>query len=229
VGALGTGGFYDTTKDKMSYDKKYAEGVYSDATKVDPFRGEWPPNDTGSSGLGIGKVLKARGLIKEYRHAVSFDAALGALMEGPVITGMRWTSGDSTPDSNGFISHRGSEQGGHEFVVYGVNAKESYVYCANSWGTNWGLKGLFKMTFDTWRNSLKDRGDVTVFIPTNVIEPVPPVDPVDPVTPVDPDLAADSALWAAAKAWATTSYLDTADASMYLKVRQWAHAKGLNV
>lgn len=225
VSAMGTGGYYATTKDKMKYDKAAAESIYSDATKVDPFRGEWPPTDTGSSGLGIGKVLKSRGLIKEYRHAVSFDSALAALMEGPVITGIRWYSGDQNTDANGFIWNRGSEQGGHEFCVYGVNVKESYVYCANSWGTKWGLKGLFKMTFDVWRKALSNRGDVTVFIPTNVIEPTP----VDPVDPFDPEKAADADFWAAAKRWATTSTLDDTDAAMYLKVRQWAVAKGLNV
>jgi hypothetical protein len=225
IGCMGTGGFFDTMPKGMAYDKKAAESLYSDATKVDPFNGSWPPTDTGSSGLGIGKVLKSRGLIKEYRHAITFDQALAALMDGPVITGIPWTSGMMNTDANGFVTPKGSPDGGHEFCVYGVNVEEKYVYCANSWGTNWGLKGLFKMTFATWQNRLASKGDVTQFIASNIIDvPVPPTPtPVVDVNDVD--------FWTAAKAWAVARGIPMSqvDASMYLVVRQWATAKGLNV
>lgn len=228
IGCMGTGGFFDTMPKTMTYDKKACESLYSDATKVDPFQGQWPPTDTGSSGLGIGKVLKSRGLIKEYRHAITFDQALAALMEGPVITGVPWYSAMSNPDANGFVNVKGAQEGGHEFCVYGVNVEQSFVYCANSWGTNWGLKGLFKMTFDTWKSLLAKRGDVTQFIPVNIIDPIPPTPPVP--TPVVESI--DPIFWAQAKAWATESSkvgLDADDSSMYLAVRQWAAKKGLNV
>src|SRR4051794_12626253 len=40
----------------------YAVELYSDATKVDPWPGQYTPDDTGSDGLSIAKVLLARGL-----------------------------------------------------------------------------------------------------------------------------------------------------------------------
>lgn len=231
VSAMGTGGFFDTTNGKMAYDKKAAESIYSDATKVDPFQGQWPPTDTGSSGLGIGKVLKSRGLIDSYQHAVTFDQALAALMEGPVITGVPWYSAMSKPDANGFVKKSGAQEGGHEFCVYGVNVEESYVYCANSWGTSWGQRGLFKMTYATWQSLLKTRGDVTVFVPNNVIVPPTPVDPPAPPVPT-PVNTTDVDFWNAAKLWAVAKGVELSEvdnASMYLAVRQWAVKKGLNV
>src|SRR5207237_7701630 len=39
----------------------YARGIYSDATKIDPWLGEFEPADTGSGARGLAKELKARG------------------------------------------------------------------------------------------------------------------------------------------------------------------------
>ena len=41
-------------------DEAYAVGVYSDATKIDDYPGAYPPTDTGSDGLSVATVLKAR-------------------------------------------------------------------------------------------------------------------------------------------------------------------------
>src|SRR6478672_5137437 len=69
TGALGTQPFYDkvgntalgSTDGDATADEKFAVQLYSDATKADPYPGAYPPNDTGSSGLAICKVLAARG------------------------------------------------------------------------------------------------------------------------------------------------------------------------
>lgn len=64
--------------------------LYSEATRLDSFQGAYPPEDTGSSGLAACKAAKNEGLISGYRHAFSVEAALTALMSGPVITGVNW-------------------------------------------------------------------------------------------------------------------------------------------
>src|ERR1044072_4809916 len=48
----------DTLKNEI-----YAVGVYSAATELDPWEGSYPPDDTGSDGLSVAKLLRQRGLI----------------------------------------------------------------------------------------------------------------------------------------------------------------------
>ena len=201
IGCIGTGKFYAQVKDKTKFDKAAGEDVYKRATVIDEFRGTYPPDDTGSSGLAVAKVLKERGLIKGYQHAVTFADALGALSERPVITGMRWFDSFNKLDANGFIqrTRTAREVGGHEFVVHAINVEGEYVTCTNSWGTNYGINGLFRMSFDLWEAQLKDRGDVTVFTPLDEPAPVPV-----PPTPVPPTNDADRALWDAVQTWGKT-------------------------
>ena len=49
--------------------RTFAVQLYADATVVDGYPGTYPPDDTGSSGLAICKVLNSRGTIKGYRFA----------------------------------------------------------------------------------------------------------------------------------------------------------------
>ncbi len=95
TGALGTQPFYDAAgkavlpaPDDAKAGEEFAVQLYSDATKVDPFPGEYPPTDTGSSGLAICKVLKSRGTIKGYRFARTAYGLLRLLQNGPVLQGM---------------------------------------------------------------------------------------------------------------------------------------------
>ena len=45
---------------------------YRAATRADPFPGEWEPDDTGSSAVALGGVLRSRGLIGQYQWAFGF-------------------------------------------------------------------------------------------------------------------------------------------------------------
>jgi hypothetical protein len=100
-------------------DEKFAVQLYSDATKADPYPGDYPPEDTGSDGLSVAKVLKARGLISGYTHTFSLDDALSALSTQPVIIGINWYESMFDPASNGLvtISPRSPVAGGHEVVL----------------------------------------------------------------------------------------------------------------
>src|SRR5512144_770809 len=76
TGALGTQPFYDKVGRNVlpppnddDACEQFAVQLYSDATKVDPFPGSYPPEDTGSSGLAICEVLNARGTIRGYTWA----------------------------------------------------------------------------------------------------------------------------------------------------------------
>lgn len=135
--------------------EEYARGLYSQATTLDPFEGEWPPDDTGSSGLAICKALKARGLISSYRWASTLRGFVQLLQDGPVLLGMPWHEAFFEPTPEGRIDPVGwadSEVvGGHEVLVRGVTLDtdqpkdlERAVFLAdNSWGESYGIDGRF--------------------------------------------------------------------------------------
>ena len=167
TGALGTQPFYDAVGKKVlpkADDELHAEGfavqLYEDATVADGYPGQYPPDDTGSSGLAICKVLKSRKTIKGFRYARSAHGFLQLLQHGPVLQGMPWYNAFFQPDKKGFIDadpHWSSSgvAGGHEIEAIGVEIDKKDVfssvitYC-NSWGTGWGDAGRFRMRLRTY-------------------------------------------------------------------------------
>jgi hypothetical protein len=178
LGAVGTGSIYDALHSVgkvPSLTQEYAVSIYSRATQLDSFPGEYPPDDTGSSGLAVAKVLRERGYIKAYRHAFSFNAAVTALQLSPVITGVNWYSSFYRPNLNGecVITSRAVVDGGHEVVVDAIDVENKRVRFTNSWGQGWGRYGRAWFSFETWQRLLSERGDVTSFVPLVEAEPVP--------------------------------------------------------
>jgi len=166
TGALGTQPFYDAVGKPVlpaggaAAAEKFAVALYADATVADGYPGVYPPDDTGSSGLAVCKVLKARGTITGYRWARSPYGLLRLLQTGPVLQGMPWYRAFFQPDAAGFIdadpTWPGSGiAGGHEIEAVGVeidsaDAFNSAVIYANSWGTGWGDGGYFRMRLRTY-------------------------------------------------------------------------------
>ena len=167
TGALGTQPFYDAVGKPVlpkTDDEMHAEGfavqLYEDATVIDGYPGQYPPDDTGSSGLAICKVLKTRKIIKGYHYARSAHGFLQLLQRGPVLQGMPWYNAFFQPDKNGFIDAdphwiSSGVAGGHEIEAVGVEIDKKDVfnsvitYC-NSWGTGWGDAGRFRMRLRTY-------------------------------------------------------------------------------
>jgi len=167
TGALGTQPFYDAAGRKVlpsPDDEIEAEGfavkLYEDATVADAYPGTYPPDDTGSSGLAVCKVLKSRGLISGYRWARSPHGFVQLLQRGPVLQGMPWYNAFFSPGARGFIDadsnwHSSGVAGGHEVEAVGVdvdgrNLYNSVITYANSWGTGWGDHGYFRMRLSTY-------------------------------------------------------------------------------
>jgi hypothetical protein len=180
TGAVGTSPLYDAITDKPTLDLAYARQVYSDATQIDPFRGEWPPTDTGSDGLSVAKVMKSRGLISGYLHATSLSAMQAALQETPVIVGVPWYESMDRVDSAGRISVSGSVRGGHEFEVLGIDVDAGIFRAVNSWGTGYGQRGYFSIRFADMDRLLHEDGDCTQLLPLTVPAPTPTPEPADP-------------------------------------------------
>lgn len=141
-----------------------AVSLYSQATALDDVVGQYPPTDTGSSGLAVAKAARQRGLITRYEWCFGIDHALRALMAQPVLCGTSWYAGMDDPDYRGFVHPTGPEVGGHEYVLLGVSlgAKRPHLTFLNSWSSQWGLRGRFRMYVDEFSDLLDNQGDVTV-------------------------------------------------------------------
>jgi hypothetical protein len=167
TGALGTQPFYDAVGREVlpsltdaGEAEKFAVALYSDATVVDGYPGTYPPEDTGSSGLAICKVLKSRGTIAGYRWARSAYGFLRLLQNGPVLQGMPWYNAFFDPDHDGFIDANrnwtsSGIAGGHEVEAVALeldstDAFNSVITYVNSWGSGWGDGGRFRIRLRTY-------------------------------------------------------------------------------
>ena len=175
VGCLGRGGFFTTVNDADRYqlDSAGAVALYSRATQIDPFAGEYPPTDTGSDGLSVAKALHEVGEIAGYLWTFTLKDALDALQDQPLITGTVWRSDMFSPDPGGVVKPAGSVVGGHEYVADEYQAERGLVGFTNSWGLGWGARGRFYMAAEDWGTLLDQQGDVTVFVPATDLSPEP--------------------------------------------------------
>lgn len=176
-------------------DETQAVALYSAATRLDNVQGVYPPTDTGSTGVAVAKAAAKAGLISGYQHAFSLDSALKALAVSPLIIGVNWYEAFDTPDSTGRVKISGSVRGGHEFLLYGIDATSGRVLARNSWGTSWGVQGTFSFSFDDLGRLLDEDGDATLFVPLTSPAPTPTPTPAD----VDKALAASMHAWLTAK------------------------------
>lgn len=174
-----------------------ARSMYSEATARDEFQGQYPPTDTGSSGLGGAKAAKHFGLIAGYNHAFSPEALQKALQVGPVIVGTNWYQGMYWAAEDGEVTISGDVDGGHEWMIYGIDVEQQRYVAQNSWGESFGIGGRFAVSFSTMERLLDERGDVTQFVPLPVA-PQPEPEPVKPEPTAD-----DLKLWLAMQAWAS--------------------------
>jgi hypothetical protein len=154
VGALGCDPYFATQK--LTLDEKLAISVYSLATTLDDYSGAYPPTDTGSSGLAAAKSAQRLGLISGYQHAFNLSAALTALQDGPIITGIDWYESFFTPSTAGLIAiqSRDTIEGGHEVCIDGYDDANQLVWFRNSWTDGWGVKGRACMSVSTWAQLL---------------------------------------------------------------------------
>ncbi|MHB9861988.1 hypothetical protein [Streptomyces sp. YIM S03343] len=145
--------------------ERYVICLYHEETVDDDLPGEWPPNDQGSSGLGIARALKARGLIGSYVHATTADSLASLLQHGPVLIGTPWFQAWFTPDAEGFVDSGNwastALAGGHEVLAVGLDEvaqnaaghvipEKTIIRLRNSWSTGWGLCGEFRMRLSTY-------------------------------------------------------------------------------
>lgn len=164
TGWLGCAPNVSDTRAAIAFDEGFAVGLYEDATRLDNFPGQYPPDDTGSSGLAVAKAAKARGLIHSYLHARTTLGMVRALMHAPVIIGIPWYDSFDTPDINGRVHLKANARvrGGHELLVRGFDVNTQEFVIDNSWGPGWGQDGSFLMPIAVWNVLRSQQADVTI-------------------------------------------------------------------
>jgi len=159
---LNTAAFVASRPKRRYLDQEDALDLYSVATRLDEFPWIWPPDDEGSSGLGVAKAGVQIGYLSSYRHAFGFDHFAASLQLSPLIVGTAWHESMFSPDSDGFVRPDGDVVGGHEYMACGINHYNKVLTFVNSWGPGWGARGRFHMTFNSFASLLADDGDATV-------------------------------------------------------------------
>lgn len=156
--------------------EEWAIGLYAEATVLDQWHDQaWPSQDCGSSGLGVAKALRARGLIDQYGHATTATELCALLQTGPILMGLPWHAAfTQTDDPDGFIDADptwadSTLEGGHEVCVIALDdvafsagqlvPDHTVLRFRNSWCSAWGYHGDGRMRLSTYL-ALRDAIDV---------------------------------------------------------------------
>lgn len=141
---------------KSSYlTERDAVRLYSDATTRDDdgIPGEYPPEDTGTSGVGIAKAMQAAGALERYNWTFTWEAFLATLGSQPIMLGTNWTNDMFEPDSRGYVHPTGDIAGGHAYLAFKLDWTNQRIGCTNHWTDQWGIPiaghgGRFWISFD---------------------------------------------------------------------------------
>jgi hypothetical protein len=141
-------------------DMSVAEEGYSLATRIDSFHGQYPPNDTGSSGLAAAKAAIEMGIAEEYVWYFNLNDFLRGLQEHSISFGGNWHYDMflATPQ-NPIIKPTGEVAGGHQWVASGYRAKEELIVGECWWGPTFGLNGRFMISVEDFRFLFEAYGD----------------------------------------------------------------------
>lgn len=134
--------------------------VYRNATLHD----EWPNEDyTNSSGTSVragAAEMVRQGFIEGYAFTYDVEeVAMWLLNKHPVVIGVDWYEGMDNPtkSNNFFIEPTGRKRGGHCALLDGVRWNENerdYFRGLNSWGSDWGHDGRFRLTVASFEKLL---------------------------------------------------------------------------
>lgn len=148
----------------VTYTEADAVRLYELETRLDDSQipGEYPPQDTGSSGPWSMMALEQQGLIRSWVHTRATHTALQMLNAGPISIGVPWFRSMVTPDSSGTIhvDETSDVVGGHQVCIVGDDAAGQRIRIRNSWGPGWGDAGHCWLSWADFDFLLGQGGDV---------------------------------------------------------------------
>jgi hypothetical protein len=152
------------------WDNAMGDKIYYAAKVID---GE-PNQETGSTTRSGVRAFMQFGHLENnaYAFATSMDSLIVWLKTvGPIITGTNWYTDMFYPDAiTGLVKVGGWIEGGHEWMISGVDTIKRQFHCTNSWGTAYGLGGQFYIGFDDYERLFNEEGDAV----TTTEVPCPP-------------------------------------------------------
>lgn len=117
----------------------FADKIYSWASANDPWAEQWPPTDTGSSGLAAAKAAQFYGIGGEYRWLFGgADETVQSIMDGETVEfGIWWPEGGFNPYMTKYgmrIDLTGPDRGGHQLVARGYHEPTDSILARCWWG-----------------------------------------------------------------------------------------------
>jgi hypothetical protein len=136
--------------------------LYDAAQAIDPWAGT--PHE-GTTVRAAAKILQRLGLIASYHWAFTLDDVVYTVLNhGPVIMGTDWYEGMSDPDAKGVLHATGANQGGHAWVINGVNVPARMFRMKNSWGRGWNRHGFGLIGFDDIKQLVENNGEACLAV-----------------------------------------------------------------
>lgn len=151
----------------------FAQQAYRDVTRLDPYPGQWEPDDTGSDGLSLWKLFRQRGYVGGSEHVMSIDDAHVLIQKTAYPIGISWLSGMDSPGRDGVVKVTGTVRGGHEILLYAYDAARDLWWCRNHWSKDWGLNGNFAFDTPGYQKLMDMQGDGTGMTPLTAPDPQP--------------------------------------------------------
>ncbi|MFK0288248.1 hypothetical protein ACIQVL_48425 [Streptomyces sp. NPDC090499] len=153
--------------------EKWAIGLYSDASHRDQWMDQnWPTTDCGSSGLGVAKALRSRGLIDQYGTATTALELCRDLQNGGLLAGMPWFKAWFEPVGASALLddipnwEKSPIAGGHELYISAleqvrqtatgrIDYKRTIIRLRNHWTRSFGDNGSFRMSLAVYQKIRK--------------------------------------------------------------------------
>jgi hypothetical protein len=136
-----------------------ANDMYREMQRNDGIPGEEP--DYFGTTLEAGHLIfKREGLVEpEPVVATRLSQVLECLRtRGPVCMGTEWRFGMAHPNTRGEVNLAGANLGGHAWLVIGADTERQVLYCLNSHGASYGLRGMFIISFKDFETLLRVGG-----------------------------------------------------------------------
>jgi hypothetical protein len=138
--------------------------IWREAQRLDEWPGENPDEGT-SVRAGAKALAKVWLRLANYHFAFTLDEVVAFLLTtGPVVMGTNWYTAMFSPNSSGLVKIGGVVEGGHAWLLTGVNKMTGKARAINSWGLNWGRKGWFWLKLDDLGRLLEEQGEAAAAV-----------------------------------------------------------------